>query len=168
MEVRTGLALLTICVSGLMLAAVSQAQNKVAHDKRPPTVLFLCPHGAAKSVLASAYFQRVVKERGLNVRVESAGTDPDPTVAPTIAAHLKKNGYEVPVATPRRVTAADMAAADVVISIGCDVKDLPPGGGSLRRWDDVPAPSEDLSRAEQMIRERVIQLVDELTRRQGR
>ena len=142
MEVRAGLALLTICVSGLTLAAVPQAQSNVAHDTRPPTVLFLCPHGAAKSVLASAYFQRVANERGLNVRVESAGTDPDPTVAPAIAAHLKKNGYEVPVATPRRVTAADMAAADVVISIGCDVKDLPPevrgeslGAGALEDGD---------------------------------
>ena len=27
-------------------------------------------HGAAKSVLASAYFQRLAKERGLNVQVE--------------------------------------------------------------------------------------------------
>jgi hypothetical protein len=61
-----------------------------------------------------------------------------------------------------------MAAADVVISIGCDVKELPPGSGSLRRWDEVPPPSEDLSRAEQLIRERVIQLVDELLRKQGR
>ena len=25
----------------------------------------MCPHGAAKSVLASAYFQRLAKERGL-------------------------------------------------------------------------------------------------------
>ena len=168
MEVRVGLALLTVWAGGLALAAASPAENNIAQDRRPPTVLFLCPHGAAKSVLASAYFQRVAKERGLNVRVESAGTDPDPTVAPAIAAHLKKNGYEVPVATPRRVTAADMAAADVVISIGCDVKDLPPGSGSLRQWDDVPPLSEDLSRAEQMIRELVVQLVDELLRKQGR
>ena len=28
-----------------------------------PTVLFICPHGAAKSVMASAYFQQVAKEQ---------------------------------------------------------------------------------------------------------
>jgi protein-tyrosine-phosphatase len=37
----------------------------------------MCPHGEAKSVLASAYFQRLAKERGLNVHVVSAGTDPE-------------------------------------------------------------------------------------------
>src|SRR6185369_5000492 len=29
-----------------------------AQGTRAPTVLFMCPHGAAKSVLASAYFQK--------------------------------------------------------------------------------------------------------------
>jgi protein-tyrosine-phosphatase len=132
---------------------------------KQPTVLFMCPHGAAKSVLASAYFQRAAKERGLNVRVLAAGTDPDPQVSPAVVAHLKKNGYEVPVATPRRATAEDLAAADVVISLGCDLKDLPAGPGTLVQWDDVPAPSENFAGAEDAIRQRVMALVDELARR---
>jgi protein-tyrosine-phosphatase len=74
------------------------------------------PHGAAKSVLAPAYFQREAKARGLNVRVVSAGTDPDAQVSPAVASHLKKNGCEVLVAKPRRATADDMKQADVVIS----------------------------------------------------
>lgn len=86
----------------------------------------MCPHGAAKSVLASAYFQRLAKERGLNVQVRSAGIDPDSEVSATVASHLMKNAYHVPVTKPRRATADDMANADVVISMGCDLKDLPP------------------------------------------
>jgi hypothetical protein len=34
------------------------------------------------------------------------------------------------------------------------------------KWDDVPAPSQDFARADQMIRERVLQLVEELVRKQ--
>ncbi|MGH8773247.1 MAG: hypothetical protein ACREV2_19030 [Burkholderiales bacterium] len=94
----------------------------------------MCPHGAAKSVLASAYFQRLAKERGLNVRVESAGTDPDPDVAPAVASHLKTKGYHARAAKPRRATAHDMAEADVVISMGCDLKDLPTPRGTLVKW----------------------------------
>jgi len=135
---------------------------------KPPTVLFLCPHGAAKSVLASAYFQRLAKERGLNVRVESAGTDPDPDVAPAVVSHLRAQGYDVPAAKPRRATAADMATADVVVSLGCDLKDLPAPRGTLVRWDDVPAPSADFDRAAEKIRERVMELVEELVRKQQR
>ena len=70
-------------------------------------------------MLASAYFQRLAKERGLNVHVESAGTEPDATVSPAVAAHLKGQGYSVPIANPRKVAPEEFAAADVVISIGC-------------------------------------------------
>lgn len=131
-----------------------------------PIVLFMCPHGAAKSVLASAYFQRLAKERGLNVQVSSAGTDPDPEVSQTVASHLKKNGYDVPVAKPRRATADDMTNADVVISIGCDLKDVPSPRGTLVRWDDVPSTTDEFARADERIRERVVALIDELVRKQ--
>jgi arsenate reductase len=150
------LLILTIA-SGLVVAQASPSETV-----RSPTVLFMCPHGAAKSVLASAYFQRAAKERGLNVHVLSAGTDPDAQVSPKVAAHLRSNGYDVPVDKPRRVTAEDMAAADVVVSLGCDLRDMPPRRGTLLTWDDVPAPSEDFAGADQKIRERVTRLVDDL------
>ncbi len=157
-------ALLLLGLSVAGPAAIASARPQ--QDPRPPTVLFMCPHGAAKSVLASAYFQRAARERGLNVRVISAGTDPDAQVAPVVGNHLKANGYEVPIAQPRRATADDMAQADVVISIGCDLKDLPAPRGAVQKWDDVPAPSEDFAAADAKIKERVMQLIDELARQQ--
>jgi len=80
------LAFLTLAVPWLLASFAGAGQAAGQPQKpsalpgtgRPPTVLFICPHGAAKRVLASAYFQRLAKERGLNVRVESAGTEPDP------------------------------------------------------------------------------------------
>lgn len=131
---------------------------------RPPTVLFICPHGAAKSVLASAYFQRLAKERGLNVRVESAGTEPDPAVSSAVAAHLVKNGYQVPVDKPRKVSPEEFQAADVVISLGCDLTGLPARRGALQRWDDVPGPGENFAAADEAIRQRVMALIEELSK----
>jgi hypothetical protein len=61
-----------------------------------------------------------------------------------------------------------MADADVVVSIGCSLENLPPPRGTLLRWDDVPAPSEDFAKADQRIRERVMELVDELVKQQRR
>src|SRR5688572_320371 len=119
----SALALLAALTAAVLASSLGLQDSPAT--KKPPTILFMCPHGAAKSVLASAYFQREAKARGLNVHVVSAGTDPDALVSPAVASHLKKNGYEVPVAKPRRVTADDMEQADVVISIGCDLKDLP-------------------------------------------
>jgi protein-tyrosine-phosphatase len=131
---------------------------------RPQHVLFMCPHGAAKSVLASAYFERMAREKGLNVRVDARGTEPDPRVSPKVAEHLTKNGYRVPVETPQRVTPDDLASADIVISLGCDVKGLPVRAGTLRQWDEVPGPGEDLAGADAAIQRRVAALVDELLR----
>lgn len=171
-RVRARSSLVAIAVIGCAVGfgtsdTVAQASRQSPPDSngtKPPTVLFMCPHGAAKSVLASAYFQRLAKERGLNVRVVSAGTKPDEQVAPAVANHLTKNGYQVPIKKPQRVTADEVATADVVISIGCDLKGLPTPRGTLLKWDDVPAPSEDVARADEEIRKRVIALVDELVR----
>jgi arsenate reductase (thioredoxin) len=161
-EIRRAL-LIAVAVVLFTAAAESSGAQDATLNKRTPTVLFICPHGAAKSVLASAYFERLAKERGLNVTVKSAGTDPDPAVAPAVGAHLSRGGYPVPTAPPRRVTAADMAA-DVVISIGCDLSEVPEPRGRLVRWDEVPALSEDFARADKAIRTRVIELVEELVR----
>jgi protein-tyrosine-phosphatase len=137
--------------------------SRDASNEAAKQVLFMCPHGAAKSVLASAYFQRLAKERGLNVRVDSAGTDPDPEVGKAVAAHLTKTGYAIPVVKPRRVTANDIEQADVVVSLGCDLAGLPQPRGKLLKWD-VPGPSENFAAADEAIRKRVEELVDELAR----
>jgi len=155
-----GIAILTVTMAASALAA-GQDQPRSERPK-PPTVLFICPHGAAKSVLASAYFQRAAQERGLNVRVVAAGTDPQEAVSTVVRNHLEQTGYAVPVTKPRAVTKTDLAEADVVISMGCDLTSLPGKPRTLQRWDEVPAPSEDLTGADEAIRRRVIALVEEL------
>jgi len=140
-------------------AAVDQLGNKAT--KATKNVLFMCPHGAAKSVLATAYFDKQAKARGLDVHVQAAGTEPDAAVAPVVAAHLRTNGYEVPITKPRLVSPDDLAAADVVVSLGCDLAGRPVRG-DLRRWDDIPSPSADFAGADAAIKEHVRQLVEEL------
>jgi arsenate reductase (thioredoxin) len=148
-------------------AVPTDGRQAPVEENQKQTVLFMCPHGAAKSVLASAYFQRLAKQRGLNVRVQAAGTEPDPTVSPAVAAHLERQGYSVPVARPRKVTDEEFASADIVVSLGCDLSSLPPRRGGVVRWDEVPPPSEDFARADEAIRKRVTDLVDELVRAAG-
>jgi arsenate reductase (thioredoxin) len=141
--------------------AVLAGSEQSAPPRPAPTVLFMCPHGAAKSLMASAYFQKLARERGLNVRVDSAGTEPDPQLSKGVVAHLEKNGYPIPIEKPRAATAADMSGADVVISIGCDLSKLPAPKGVMKNWS-VPDFSADFNAAEQSIRSQVTKLVDEL------
>jgi DNA-binding beta-propeller fold protein YncE/protein-tyrosine-phosphatase len=136
---------------------------EINSSQKTPTVLFMCPHGAAKSVLASAYFKQLAAERGIRVRVDAAGTEPATAVSPAVAARLDQQGLALPIATPRAVTATDVANADIVISIGCDVSRIPPSD-KLRRWDDVPDISTDPVAADRALRAKAQALVDEISR----
>jgi arsenate reductase (thioredoxin) len=124
------------------------------------TILFLCPHNAAKSVIAAAYCERLAAERGLTLRATSGGTDPDPSVSRTVAGALLAEGIDVRAHRPRRVTAAELASASRVVSLGCDLGDLAPPGLVIEHWDDVPSPSADLTGARAVIAVHVRRLVD--------
>ena len=88
------------------------------------TILFLCPHNAAKSVIAAAYFDRLARERGLDYRAASAGTSPDAAPSPAVVAMLRDEGIDVAGYRPRHVTTEDLTSAHRVISLGCDPGDL--------------------------------------------
>jgi arsenate reductase (thioredoxin) len=156
------------CLVTLSLAAAvsgAVAANQQAPTGAPPLrVLFLCPHGAAKSVMGAAYFQKLAAERGLRVQVDARGTEPDPAVSPAVAQLLRDQGYAVPVETPKAVTAGDITAADIVVSMGCKLDGFPAPRRATRHWD-VPGPGENLPGSSQAIRQHVRDLVDELLKR---
>src|SRR5215471_2456904 len=88
------------------------------------TILFLCPHHAAKSVVAEAYFNRLARQYDLPVRGDSAGTEPDKVVAPAVVDMLRQENIDVSGRQPRLVTEADLAQAQRIISMGCTPEEL--------------------------------------------
>ena len=130
-------------------------------------VLFLCPHAAAKSVLAAAYFNQLAEQEGLAMQADAAGTEPDAQVSPAVVEALKTEGIDVSRHQPRRVTDIDLTDADYVISLGCDSSQLQPLSSPFEQWDDIPLISRDLPGAREAIRARVEHLFAEL-RDQGK
>ncbi|NJN58491.1 MAG: phosphatase [Leptolyngbyaceae cyanobacterium SL_5_9] len=126
------------------------------------TVLFLCPHNAAKSVIAAAYFERLATQVGLDFQAASAGTEPDAQAASAVVEILKAEGIDTSKHVPRHVTREDLADAFRVVSLGCDVRELAPAGTAIAYWDDVPPPSQNLTAARNSILQHVEQLVGEL------
>lgn len=125
------------------------------------SVLFVCLHGAAKSVLAAADFERLVAERGLDLVADSAGTEPDPEIAPGVVAALRAEGLDLSRRRPRRVTREDTAGSARVVTFGCDLGDAMPASVPVERWDDVPAVSDNLPAARAVIRRHLDRLVAE-------
>ena len=133
------------------------------------TILFLCPHNAAKSVLAVAHFNRLARQHRLPYQADSAGTDPEPAPSPAVVATLGLEGIDVADHHPRHLTVDDLAGARRVISMGCDVHELAPPGVQIEDWDDVPPVSRDLAAAYAAIRRRVERLIVDLEQEhQGR
>jgi arsenate reductase (thioredoxin) len=126
------------------------------------TILFLCPHHAAKSVIAQAYFNRLAQQKNLPFTADSAGTEPDAVVAPMVADMLLTEGMDVRDHQPRRVTAAELDQAARVISIGCALADLEIAPERVESWDDVPMVSNDLPGSSTAILRHVEALVAQL------
>jgi protein-tyrosine-phosphatase len=126
------------------------------------TVLFLCPHNAAKSLLAVADFDMMAAARGLPFRADSAGTQPDDGPSPEVVAVLGAEGIDVVNHRPRSVTEMDLVNAHRVISMGCDLGDLPSSSTRIEQWDDIPPVSRDLAAARDAIKFRLEALVEKL------
>ena len=107
-----------------------------------PLVLFVCRHGAAKSVLAAAEVQRLAKTAGVAIDVRAAGIEPDAAVAPAVIAALPKEA-RTNLPPPRRLTADDVARAVRTVTFDLDPSELPAPPGLCERWDGLPSASAD-------------------------
>lgn len=126
------------------------------------TVLFLCPHGAAKSVLAAARFNQVATARGLSLVGRAAGTAPDPQFLPRVVQAVQELGVDLSGQAPRPVTAGDLQAAWRVVSFGCDLTGLLAPGQAVEYWDDVAPLSQDFAAGQAVIAAHVRSLVAEV------
>jgi protein-tyrosine-phosphatase len=125
-----------------------------------PTVLFVCRHGAAKSVLAAAGLRKLADGRDLRIVVDSAGIEPDPAVSPAVAAVLRSDGIDPAGFGPRLVRAADLASASKVITFDLEPEELPMAGTDVERWDDVPPVGDAPEGARAVIARHLVDLVD--------
>jgi protein-tyrosine-phosphatase len=130
-----------------------------AKTSAPPRVVFVCLHGAAKSVVAAAHFRRLAAARGLAVDAVAAGTEPDPELAAGAVKGLAGEGLQPAPSRPRPVTLHDLETAKRVVAFGCDV--TPSRGQHVEQWE-VPAVSDGYAAARDRIVANVERLVADL------
>jgi protein-tyrosine-phosphatase len=147
-------------IAGVALTGCTTARRA---DAGKETVLFMCPYGGAKSVIAASYFNRLAEAEGLPyVATAAAAETPYEAVPQPVAEYLGKDGFAVASFKPRQVTAADLESAVKVVSIDCDVAKLDARGAAVEQWNDVPKVSADLPGSAAAIRRHVEQLAAEL------
>jgi protein-tyrosine-phosphatase len=119
------------------------------------TILFVCLHGSAKSLIAAEHLNLLARSRGLDVRGESAGVEPDADVPSPVIVGLAADGIDVKGYVPRRVTAEQITAAMRVVSFGCELAFAGPATKPVEQWDDLPMVSDGYSTARDAIVARV-------------
>jgi arsenate reductase len=148
----------------LFLASTALAQTASSQPEvNAPTVVFVCEHGAAKSVIAAAHFNRLASQLKLSYRAVARGTNPDDAVALDVRSSLAAEGLDVSGWKPQRVSEDDITRAARVVSLATD---LPARKLSVKakllEWNDIPSVSQDFSGARAAIVREVERLVNRL------
>ncbi|QMU67091.1 three-helix bundle dimerization domain-containing protein [Streptacidiphilus sp. P02-A3a] len=130
--VRTHLVVLAERLADERLAALAHSR---AVPGGIPRVLFVCTGNAGRSQLAAALLAHAAKGR---LQVSSAGTRPAGVLDDFVTEVLDEVGADLPVeGFPKPLTEEVVAAADIVVTMGCgDACPIPAG----RRYMDWPVP----------------------------
>jgi len=130
--------------------------------KQVPEVLFVCVHNAGRSQMAAALLDHYADGR---VHVRSAGSAPADEINRDVVTAMSELGLDVANEFPKPMTDEFVAAADVVITMGCgDACPIYPGK-RYEDWElDDPAETdlEGVRRIRDELAQRVGRLLDEL------
>ena len=85
------------------------------------TVLFVCVHNAGRSQMAEAFVNHLARERGLDVRAESAGTEGGASLNLMAVEVMAEIGIPMEGQAPKLLTQSMADAADQLITMGCGV-----------------------------------------------
>ena len=126
-------------------------------------ILFVCTHGAARSPIAAAYFNKLSKEQNLKYHAVFRGTEPDSLLTKETILGLKNDGFDVEDWKPKKVDLYDIKKAYKTVTFDCN---LPTNNDSNQlsdeQWNGTPSISKDYNVAKDTIKEKVEKLIESL------
>ena len=142
-----------------LATSVGLAQAEKQKAPPAPTVVFICEHGAAKSVIAAAWFNKLASERHLPFRAIARGLAPQRELSESAIAGLHQDGVSLLQEKPQPLTADDASRAMRVVAF-CP---LPASVKSSRaEVFDVPGPNDGYTQSRDAILVHVKALLDDL------
>jgi arsenate reductase len=144
----------------IFVKSVKSAKAVAKPAATPQTIVFVCPFGSAKSVVAARFFNRIATEKGLPYRAVARGLTPEPTIPAYVRGPIREDGFEIG-ATEKPVRLADQEVreASAVVCIMCQ---LPAAQSAAARqsieWTDVP----DVDAGYRPARDKILSHLNEL------
>lgn len=147
----------------LTILAMTGGVQKEAQSPAPH-VVFVCEHGAGKSLIATAYFNKLASERGLPFRAAFRGTSPSDELSQKALEGLRADGVPVPDGRPTALNDRDITSATHIFAIGCTLPDRARASKKAEDWSDVPELGEGYAATRDAIRRHIEQLLNDLQR----
>ena len=136
-------------------------QSANATDKK--TIVFVCEHGSAKSVIAAAHFNDLALKNGIPYFATARGINPDKEIPLYVRTGLTREKLDIKGWQPRPLVQQDAAKAERIVTLGCVLpSSMSTGSARLQNWNDVPSPKDNFRDASQAIAGRVASLMAEL------
>lgn len=127
-----------------------------------PTIIFVCEHGAAKSVIAASYFNKLANEKGLNITAVARGTHPDEALSPKTILGLRQDGLQATEIKPQKLSLNEIKIAQKIITF-CNLTDEETNqANQIDDWSDVPPVSENYEIARDAILQKLNPLLKQL------
>ena len=126
-----------------------------------PTIVFVCEHGAAKSILAAAYFNKMANKAGLDITAIARGTNPDLELSEQTIKGLSEDGLEPTDSTPQKLSLQEVQSAQRIVSF-CELPAECKEIAIVEQWHGIPAVSENYDKARDVIIERLNQFINQI------
>ena len=124
-------------------------------------IIFVCEHGAGKSVVAASYFNKLAKERNLDYVAECRGTNPDSIVSLKTQEGLTKDDVYDVNTKPTKLQLSDTTNAERIILFTT----APPGLNTkvkIENWSDIENVDSEYQKRRDAIIQKINSLLDTL------
>jgi arsenate reductase len=124
-----------------------------------PTIVFVCEHGAAKSIIAAAYFNKLACETNSDLQAIARGTHPDQELSHKAIMGLQKDGLTPTESIPQKLSRADLDTAQRIITF-CELPNEYEQKTVIEFWNGIPPVSENYEKARDAIMARLNHLLN--------
>ena len=149
-----------LLVSGMVAISVPAVAADQT-EKKAETVVFVCKFGSMKSQMAAAYFNRLAKERGLQLTAISRAFTPDKDIPKAVRDNMASEGLVPTNEDITSLTPEEAAGAYKVISFD----ELPQeniGGTKYTYWEGSPKAKKEYWMSMGFIKQYVNDEIDKL------
>jgi len=159
---RSQVILVLVLVIAMADAGESQMKKSSGDSsKGKAQIVFVCEHGAALSVVSAAYFNKIAKEKQLNLHAIARGTEPQKDLS--VSARQGLNTDKVPFEPnpPQRLSTKDAMHARRIVAF-CPLPRKYHTLAPVETWNDVPPTGENYARARDAILTHLQKLIQQL------